>query len=98
MRDGTPFPEHSLDARRAGTELAGGFKGALIALQGDLEFFASAMDLPRWNVNKGGCPVCKRVRHGPDIWFVFNDPSRILQIWNGLRLNGISWPSMIDMQ
>lgn len=36
--------------------------------------------------------MCKRVRHGPDIWFVFNDPSRILHLeW--APAEWISWPS-----
>ena len=90
--DGKPFPEHSLDARRAGTELAGGFKGVLVAIQGDLDFYASAMNLPRWNVNKGGCPLCKCVRHGADTWFVFNDSARISNLeWIAAEWH--SWPS-----
>ena len=61
----TPTPEKtcgryrpgSADHARAGCELAGGFAGALVSVQGDLEYFSSALNLPRWNVLAGGCPV-----------------------------------------
>lgn len=61
------------DHDRAGCDLAGGFAGALVSVQGDLEYFASALNLPRWNVLAGGCPVCKCKRDGECSWMFFQN-------------------------
>ena len=60
-----PFPSNIF--------LATLFAAALVSVQGDLEYFASALNLPRWNVLAGGCPVCKCTRDGECSWMFFQN-------------------------
>ena len=71
------FAAGSIHHERAGQPLAGGWKAALIFIQGDLDFFAASLGLPRWNVLKGGCAVCQMEANGPNTWKKFNDPAHI---------------------
>ena len=57
---------------RAGKPICGGWRAALVSLQGDLEFFAASLGLPRWNVKDGGCPICKCKAYGNLTWKKFS--------------------------
>ena len=67
---GRKFAEGSQEHALAGFFLAGGFCGHLVSIQGDLEWHASALDLPRWNLKAGGCSVCKGADEGEQTWKV----------------------------
>ena len=64
----------------ADKNLAGGFAGHLLSIQGDLDFFASALSLPRWSVNSGGCVNCRCTFAGPTTWQKFNSIQHILDM------------------
>ena len=68
--------EHAL----SGKFLAAGFCGHLVSIQGHLDWHASALDLPRWNLKAGGCSVCKGSDGGEQTWRVFNNPDHILNL------------------
>lgn len=84
------FPTHDWKGRKytagseeyslAGNFLAAGFCGHLVSIQGDLEWHASALDLPRWNLKAGGCSVCKASGEGEQSWKVFNNPAHVLNL------------------
>lgn len=79
----TGSQEHSL----AGQLLAAGFCGHLVSIQGDLDWHASSLDLPRWNLKAGGCSVCKCSEEGEQTWKVFNNPD---YIWH-LEWHAAEW-------
>ena len=54
---GNPFPPGSLGARRAGDRLAGGFKATIVAIQGDLDYFAKNLYLRHW-ASAHPCSFC----------------------------------------
>ena len=62
------YSSGSEDFLRAGKPLCGGWKAALVSVQGDLDFFAASLGLPRWSLKEGGCPVCKCKSSGPMTW------------------------------
>ena len=53
------FSPASLDARRALKPLAGGFKGILWSLVGDLEYMSARLGLPHYGLKKGPCGLCQ---------------------------------------
>ena len=55
---GNAYPPNSVLGKKAGTRLAGKYAGALVATQGDMEFFASSLGLPRWSSNHNCCILC----------------------------------------
>jgi hypothetical protein len=62
----------------------------LVSIQGDLEWHASALDLPRWNLKAEGCSVCKGADEGEQTWKVFNNPTHILNLeWQAAQWH--SW-------
>ena len=87
---GRKFAEGSQEHALAGFFLAGGFCGHLVSIQGDLEWHASGLDLPRWNLKAGGCSVCKGADEGEQTWKVFNNPTHILNLeWQAAQWH--SW-------
>ena len=64
QRDGSPFAPNSLEAEKADTLLAGGFKLMPICLNGDLEHFALALGLPHYARNEF-CWLCDCSKVGP---------------------------------
>lgn len=48
------YSSGSEDFLRAGKPLCGGWKAALVSVQGDLDFFAASLGLPRWSLKEGG--------------------------------------------
>lgn len=70
MRDwrGQPWPEGSLNSRRAGSYLAGGYRAVLIQISGDLDFFSTWMETPRSTAHEKLCALCRTWLHGPRSW------------------------------
>ena len=77
---GKKSPAGSWEASMAGQDLAGGFCGHLASIQGDLDFFASALQLPRWSVKAGGCCNCQCTFSGATTWQKFNDVLHIANL------------------
>lgn len=77
---GNKYAAGSVEQQKAGQWLAGGFCGALISVQGDLDFFAASLQLPRWNLKAGGCSVCKAAQEGLGTWKKFSCPQHILDL------------------
>ncbi len=61
--DRRPFPPGSLDAERAGSPLAAGYRGSLLCLFGDLEHYASKLRLEHYASNQP-CIWCRAGRLG----------------------------------
>ena len=73
--------------RKAGKALAGNFCGALISLEGDLEYFAASLKLPRWSVLEGPCPMCACKGYGPTTWKSFTADAH----WKDLVWSPQAW-------
>lgn len=58
------YPPDSILGQKAGLPLASGYCGVLTALEGDLEYFASSLSLPRWSAVENLCPHCRATKHG----------------------------------
>ena len=56
---GRHFHVHSPAGQKAGSALAGGYIAPLLALQGDLEYFSTHLQMPRWNAASGCCILCR---------------------------------------
>ena len=78
--DGTPFEAGTWEARMSGKYLANGFCAHLASIQGDLDFFAAALSLPRWSLKAGGCPSCQCTLEGAATWQKFNSKQYILDL------------------
>ena len=68
---GRAFEPSSVSGRRAGKPLAGGWFATLWSVVGDLEYFASIMDVPRSRAIQP-CSRCKCSKWGPLTWQDFN--------------------------
>ena len=55
---GRPFQPDSVDGRRAGSPLAGGYYGVLWCIQGDLEWYHKELQLAHWR-NAEPCFLCR---------------------------------------
>eukprot|EP00438_Fugacium_kawagutii_P016899 Skav205369 [mRNA] locus=scaffold2437:85413:87176:+ [translate_table: standard] len=77
---GRKFQMGTQEHAMAGTLLADGFCGHLVSIQGGLDWYASSLDLPRWNLKAGGCNVCSCTQEGEKTWKRFNDPEHILSM------------------
>ena len=84
----TPTHIHSLARYNAGTTgflkagqfICGGYSIALVSVQGDLDFFAASLGLPRWSLAAGGCPVCKCKAFGDMTWKKFYPPEHVINM------------------
>lgn len=56
--NGAPFDKHSPEGKRAGQQLAGGFRGVLWAIKGDLDHMSKAFGFPYAN-QAGPCGLCR---------------------------------------
>ena len=75
----------------SGKYLANGFCGHLTCIQGDLDFFAASLQLPRWSLKAGGCPSCQCTLEGVKTWQKFNSKEHILNLeWSALAWNNWS--------
>ena len=73
---GQPYAAGSLEAARAGCQLAGGYRGILFGILGDLDYLASTLGLPRWNKKNDFCCLCKPLGGLP---------------WEDFRLGACEW-------
>lgn len=55
---GAPWPPLSQEAARAGKPLAGGYRGVVWLLKGDLEYFANSLHLNHY-ASRSPCFLCK---------------------------------------
>ena len=62
---------------KAGLPICGGYRIALVSVQGDLDFFAASLGLPRWSLADGGCPVCRCKAYGELTWKKFYPPEHV---------------------
>ena len=86
------YPEGSWEWKMAGKNLAGGYCGHLLAIQGDLDCFATALSLPRWSVNTGSCANCQCTAAGETTWKKFNSIAHILYMeWSAAQWK--LWPN-----
>ena len=75
------WPAKSLDADRAGMPLAGGYKGCLWSVIGDLDYVVSILNLPNFNSQRP-CPLCRCSLSGENTWSNFRqDAPWRQQIW-----------------
>lgn len=76
---------------KAGQPICGGWKAALVSVQGDLDFFAASLGLPRWSLKDGGCPLCKCKSTGLLTWKKFSPWQHIAEMeWKPAQW--LSWP------
>ena len=76
---------------KAGQLLAGGYFGVLWAIQGDLEFLANVIDIPRWSLKSGPCCLCRCTGGGPLSWANFTPKANWLKtLWTTTSWK--AWP------
>lgn len=62
--------------------MAGGYYAVLWAIQGDLEFLASVIDIPRWSLKAGPCSLCRCTGDGDLSWCDFTPTANWLgTVW-----------------
>lgn len=62
---------------KAGQPFCGGYRIVWVSVQGDLDFFAASLGLPRWSLAEGGCPVCRCKAFGELTWKKFYPPEHV---------------------
>ena len=78
-------PEH----RKANTYLAGGFRGILFCLTGDLDYFNAFFKAPNWN-SASPCIHCPATTSGPNTWSDFLPTA----MWRGQVYTKAIWNAM----
>lgn len=87
---GVPFPQGSPQQARAGQPLAGGFRGVLWTIRGDLDFFANALHLEHFHSNRP-CFLCKADWEGVP----WTDP-RPQAAWRSTVYTKEAWKDQIE--
>ena len=77
----------SLEAQRAGTWLAAGWKGVLWALTGDLDYFVAMLGAPNYSLKSGPCMHCKCTGTGDLTWTNFSETA----LWRSARWDASAW-------
>ena len=75
--------------RKAGTWIAGGFRGVLVQLCGDLDYFGKYFGIPKWSNHLKMCAVCPAGFHGPMSWL----DNRALAGWISSVVTASNWRS-----
>ena len=85
------YDRRSPEGKKAGTWLAGGFRGVLFATIGDLDFNAKWLKLPRWSTESSPCALCRCVKHGALSWLDnrYPDAPWIQSLWT--RQEWLQW-------
>lgn len=65
---GVRFPRDSKEGKRAGKPLANGWRGCLVQLAGDLDYYSKWFQAPRWSNHNKPCSICKTTFRGPLSW------------------------------
>lgn len=83
------FTRGSEEWKKAGSPLAGGFYGCLLQLVGDLDYYSSYLQVPRWSLRSGPCSQRRCTFSGPLSWLdnKRNSP------WQGASLTTGDWRS-----
>ena len=82
------YDKDSIEGRRAGTWLAGGYVAILVAIGGDLDYLAKTLQLPRWSKASSPCSLCRCTKSGP---LSYLDNRLGLAGWLGVIWNHRSW-------
>lgn len=75
---GVPYPRQSPEGQRAGSWLAGGYRGALVQVAGDCDFFSKWLQTPQVTNHQKPCVLCKCSYRGPCSW-LDNRPNSLWQ-------------------
>ena len=81
------YKEGSVEALRAGSWLAGGWKGVLWALTGDLDYFNAMLGTPNYSAVGGPCMHCKCTGTGAATWTDFRPQA----MWRNTRWEADVW-------
>ena len=81
-----------MEGKRALTPLAGGYRGALWSLLGDLDYLAKILALPKSTLEKGPCCLCRCRGKGPNTWMDFRDSAP----WRDLQWSAVAWRAWPD--
>lgn len=84
---GRKYPPSSVDGRRAGQQLANGYYGCLVQLCGDLDYYATYLDVPRWSNHSKPCSQCKCSFEGALSWL----DNRAVAQWQNSLLTPHNW-------
>ena len=77
------------EQRKAGSSLAGGFRGILFCLTGDLDYFNSVFKAPNWN-SASPCLLCPATTSGGNTWSDF----KATALWRGQVYTKAIWNAM----
>ena len=92
--NGHLFDADSPAGKKAGTALAGGYIAPLVALQGDLEYFSTHLQMPRWNAASGCCSLCRAGGSGVTSCKVFDDaPPSKETVWTASSRKALGFSS-----
>jgi len=80
---GKLYPKGSQEAKIAGSWLAGGFRGILFNITGDLDYLCSVLQLPRWSKHDNPCTLCLcKGGNQPGTWQDFRfEASWLTKLW-----------------
>ena len=86
------YDPQSPEGRKAGKWLAGGYKGVLFSIGGDLDYFAKWLNLSRWSKESSPCSLCQCVAKGVLSWHDNRYPAApwLKTIWTSDSWN--KWP------
>ena len=77
----------SAEGQRALSPLAGGFRGTLWSILGDLDYFQKILHLPNSTLARGPCPLCRCKGAGDTTWYDFRPTAP----WRGLLWTAAEW-------
>ena len=77
------YNRNSPEGKKANTDLAGGYRGILLFLIGDMDYLSKTLELPRWSRNVNLCSLCRCTKYGPLSWAHNNlqDAGWLNEIW-----------------
>ena len=84
---GRKYPPTSAEGRKAGQPLANGYYGCLVQLCGDLDYYASYLDVPRWSSHTKPCSQCRCSFEGVLSWL----DNRSVAEWQNSLLSPHNW-------
>ena len=88
----TRYSRNTPEGQKAGRDLAGGFRGILLFLSGDMDYLSKTLEMPRWSRNENLCSLCRCTKRGP-LSYLYNSLASakwISEIWTASDWN--AWP------